>query len=105
MDNSANRNLGRVGMLLGSKPAINFKNRFRLHKSDIKTKKYRCGTARHFNNKCSHTNNPHEFLQVQLIESVESDNDLEEKLWEREQYWQRELCTHTDGMNKLKEIN
>ena len=32
--------------------AINFKQKFRIHKSDIKTNKDRCGTARHFNNKC-----------------------------------------------------
>ena len=31
--------------------AIKFKSRFRIHKSDVKTKKDRCGAARHFNNK------------------------------------------------------
>ena len=30
--------------------AVNFKNRFRVHKSNIKTNKDRCGTSRHFNN-------------------------------------------------------
>ena len=34
---------------LGS--AINFKQRFKIHKSDIKTNKDRCDIARHFNNK------------------------------------------------------
>ena len=29
--------------------ATNFKNHFRTHKSDIKTNKDRCGTAKHFN--------------------------------------------------------
>ena len=66
--------------------AIDFKARFRIHKSDIKTKKDRCGTARHFNSKCSDVQNPHRFLQVQLIESVVSDLDLESKLWEGEKY-------------------
>ena len=50
--------------------------RFRIRKSDIKTKKDRCGTARHFNNKCFDSSNPHIFLQVQLIESVQSDVNL-----------------------------
>ena len=36
--------------------AINFKLRFRIHKSGIKTNKDRCGTARHFNNKCCSPN-------------------------------------------------
>ena len=67
--------------------AIGFKTRFRIHKSDIKTKKDRCGTARHFNTKCSGIQNSHRFFQVQLIESVVSDLYLENKLWEREKYW------------------
>ena len=84
--------------------AIDFKTRFRIHKSDIKTKKDRCGTARHFNNKCSDNNNPHKFLQVQLIESVTSDYDLEGKLWEREKYWQCQLFTNTHGMNSVSDL-
>ena len=31
--------------------AIQFKSRFRIHKSDMKTEKDCCGTTRHFNNK------------------------------------------------------
>ena len=50
--------------------AIKFKSRFRIHKSDIKTKKDRCGTARHFNNKCCNSSNPFVYLHVQLIEKV-----------------------------------
>ena len=61
--------------------ATGFKTRFRIHKSDIETKKDRRGTARHFKNKCSRI-----FLHVQLIESVQSDVNLEGKLWEREKY-------------------
>ena len=63
--------------------STDFKSRFRMHKSDIKTKKDGCGTARHFNNKCCDSSNLHIFLQVQLIESVQSDVNLEGKLWER----------------------
>ena len=50
--------------------AIKFKSRFRIHKSNIKTKKDCCGTARHFNNKCCNFSNPFVYLHVQLIEKV-----------------------------------
>ena len=62
-----------------------FKARFRIHKSDIKTKKDRCSSVRHFN-MCCERNNPHIFLQIQLIESVQSVGNLEGKLWESEKY-------------------
>ena len=84
--------------------AIDFKARFRIHKNDIKTKKDRCSTARHFNTKCSDVQNPHRFLQVQLIESVVSDLDLENKLWEREKYWQCQLFTNKHGMNSVSDL-
>ena len=57
-----------LGRYFGS--AINFKSRFRIHKSDIKTKKYRCGTARHFNNKCCDSSNSFVYLRVLLIEKI-----------------------------------
>ena len=81
--------------------AIDFKARYRIHKSDIKTSKDRCGTARHFNRKCTDVQNPHRFLQVQLIESVTSDLDHENELWEREKYWQCQLFTNTHGMKSV----
>ena len=37
--------------------AVDFKHRFRIHKSDIKTNKDRCSTPRHFNDKCCSPNN------------------------------------------------
>ena len=43
--------------------------------------------------------NPHIFLQVQSIESMQNDVNLESKLWEREKYWQCQLFTNTHGMN------
>ena len=57
-----------------------------------------------FNNKCSDVQNPQRFLQVQLIESVVSDLDLENKLWEREKYWQCQLFTNTHGMNSVSDF-
>ena len=73
---------------LGS--AINFKKRIRIHKSDSKNNKYRCGTARHFNNKFCSSNNKHAYLEIQIIEQVFDNNQLsiEELLLERGQYWQ-----------------
>ena len=50
--------------------AIKFKSRFRIHRSDIKTKKNCCGTARHFNDKWCNSSNPFVYLHVQLIEKV-----------------------------------
>ena len=44
--------------------AIKFKSRLRIHKSDIETKKDRCGTARHFNNKCCNSSNPFIYLRA-----------------------------------------
>ena len=38
--------------------AVKFKTRFQIHKSYIKTKKERCGNARHFNSECYHDTNP-----------------------------------------------
>ena len=87
--------------------ALNFKQRFRIHKSDIKTKKDRCGTARHFNNVCCHPTNPHSYLKVQLIEQVfnsKNCNDIEAILWEREKYWQSQLFTNVYGMDSVNDL-
>ena len=39
--------------------ALNFKQLFGIHKSDIKTNKDRSETVRHFNNVCCHPSNTH----------------------------------------------
>ena len=66
--------------------AAKFKTRFRIHKSDIKTKKEICGNPRDFNSKCHHDANPFQYLKVQLIEQVQSNNleNIEDVLWDRE---------------------
>ena len=86
--------------------AIDFKKRFRIHKSDINTKKDRCGVARHFNNKCRHPQNPTAFLKIQPIEqiNVEEESKLDETLWHREKYWQALLFTNLHGMNSLADL-
>ena len=48
--------------------AVKFKTRFCIHKSDIKTQKERCGSARYFNSKCYHDSNPFQNHKVQIIE-------------------------------------
>ena len=59
--------------------ATSFKELFCIHKSDIKTKKDRCGTARHFNSIYCHPINPHVYLKKQLIEEVfcDASKDIE----------------------------
>ena len=54
--------------------AAKFSARFRIHKSDIKTKQKRCGSARHFNSKYYHDTNPFQYLKIQLIEQAHSNN-------------------------------
>ena len=69
--------------------AVQFKTRLRIHKSDIKTKKERCGRATHFNSKCYHDTNPFQYLKAQLIEQVLCNNlgNIEDILWDREKCW------------------
>ena len=66
--------------------AIKFKSRFRIHKSDTKTKKDHCETARHFNNKCCNSSNLFVYLHIQLFEKVYclyDDCNIEDILWDR----------------------
>ena len=84
--------------------ATDFKARFRIHKSDIKTKKDRCGTASYFNNKCCDGSIQHIFCQVQLIESAQSDINLESKVWGQEKYWQCQLFTYPYGMKNVSDL-
>ena len=87
--------------------ALNFKQRFRIHKSDIKTNKDCCGTARHFNNVCCHPSNPHSHLKVQLIKQVfcnDTDKDIEAIVREYEKCWQSQLFTNVFGMNSVNDL-
>ena len=69
--------------------ATGFKERFRIHKSDINTGKVRCGVANYLLNVCCSSASKFENLQVQLIEkvSVQNDDNIDKVLWEREKYW------------------
>ena len=85
--------------------ATNFKDRFRIRKSDIKTNKDRCGTAKHFNGMCKNNSNIFQFLSLQITEQVYSNaTDIEEISWHREKYWQSQLFTTTHGMNSLTDL-
>ena len=84
--------------------AIKSKGRFRMHKSDIKTKKDLCGAAKHFNNRCCNSSNPFIYLHVQFIEKVHCiyiDCNIEDFLWDREKYWQSQLFANIKGMNSI----
>ena len=72
--------------------AINFKDRFRVRKSDIKTGKTSCDAAKHFIMTCS-TQDKFEDIRIKLIENVHCDNisKLESMLWQREKDWQTQL--------------
>ena len=85
---------------------IDFKKRFRIQKSDINSKKDRCGVARHFTNKCWYPQNPHAFLKIQPIEqvSVKEESKLDDTLWHREKYWQALLFTNSHGMNSMANL-
>ena len=67
--------------------ATSFKSRFRIHESNIKTNKDRCGTAKNFN-VIFKNNNIFWFLSVEIIEQIYSNaTDIEEILWRMEKYW------------------
>ena len=85
---------------------INFKQRFRIRKSDIKTNKDRCGTARHFNNKCCSPNNILAYLKVQIIEQVFNNNQhsTEDLSREQEKYRQAQFFTNLHGMNNINDL-
>ena len=94
-----------LGQYVGS--LIKFKSKFRIHKSDIKTKKGRCWTARYFNNKCCNSSHPFVYLCVQLIEKVYCIYDecnIEDILWDREKYWQSKLITNEKGINSISDL-
>ena len=92
--------------------AVDFKPRFRVHKSAIKTKKERCGILWYiFYEKCLCSNSPFGYVKVQIISDqkfrqVHSEDlsKIEEVLWYRERYWQSQLFTGTHGMNSINDI-
>ena len=82
-----------------------FKERFRIHKSDLNTGKIRCGVANHLLNVCCTSTSKFEYLQVQLIKSVSVQNhyDIDKVLRERQNYWQAQLFTLSQGLNNPNE--
>ena len=66
--------------------ATGFKERFRIHKSDINTGKIKYGVTNYLLNVCRSSASKFEYLQVQLIEkvSVQNDDDIDKVLWKRE---------------------
>ena len=68
--------------------AADFKERFRIHKSDINTGKIRCGVTSRLLTVCQSSPSKFEHLQVQLIKnvSVQNNDNTDKVLWEREKY-------------------
>ena len=81
--------------------AIGFKEKLRIHKSDINTVKIRCGFANHCLNIFRSSTSKFEYLQVQFREkvSIQNDGNTDNILWEREKYWQVQLFTLSHGLN------
>ena len=81
--------------------SADFKEQFRIHKSDINNSKVRCSVAKHLLNFCHSSTNKFKNLQVQLIEkvSVQIDCDIDKVLWEREEYWHAQLFTLSHELN------
>ena len=87
--------------------ATKFKEQTRVYKPDIKIKKDRYETVRHFNNKCFHSSNASVYLHVQLIEKeycIYDDCNIEDILRDREEYWQSQLFTNVKGMNSISDL-
>ena len=87
--------------------ATDFKERFRIQKSDINTGKIRADVANHLLNVCLSSTSNFEYLQKQRIEnvSVQNGDNIEKMLWEREKYWEAQLFTLNHGLNNHKEWN
>ena len=62
--------------------ATGFKERFRIHKSDINTGKVKCDVTNYLLNVCHSSASKFEYLQVQLIEkvSIQNDGDIDKVL-------------------------
>ena len=85
--------------------ATGFKERFRIHKSDINVGKIRFVVASHLLNACKSVTCKTEYLQEQLIGLVfvRDGEDVDKVLWEREKYWPAQLVTLTHGLNNTNE--
>ena len=81
-----------------------FKERFRIHKSDINIGQVRCGVANHLLNVRKSVFSKTEYLQVQLTEQVfaRMDEDIDKILWQIEKYWQTQLFTVTHRLNSVR---
>ena len=55
---------------------------------------------------CYHDTNPFQYLEVLLIEQVQSNNlkNIKDVLWDREKYWQSQLFIITKGMNSILDL-
>ena len=84
--------------------AVDFKPRFRVHKSDMKTKNVHRGTSRHFNGKGLCSTSLFGCVKVQIIEQVYSEDpsNLEEVLSIEKDTGKVNYVTH--GMNSINDL-
>ena len=85
--------------------AVDFGPRFRVHKSDIKTKKEHCVTSRHFNEDCLCSTSPFPYVTVTIVKQVcsEDPSKTEEVLWYRENIGKGNYSV-TREMNSVNEL-
>ena len=55
--------------------ATNLKNRFKIHKSDIHTKKDRWNIAQYYNKKCCDPQDPCKYFAVQITDDIRTNDN------------------------------
>ena len=88
----------------------NMKPRWANYKSHSNKKINSCSISRHFNEICRCVNNPREYMQIQLIDSVDNTNnmnrdEIDELLLKKEKFWVGSLVTMHKGMNSSHDWN
>ena len=81
---------------------LNFTNRFRIRKSNVKTKEEGCGTAKHFDNICSHSSNAFIYNVFKLLRKLILLMKVAVSmiyLWDRKKCWQSQSFTNINGRN------
>ena len=88
---------------------MKFKSRFRIRKSDIKTKKDRCGMVVLGTLIINAVILPiplyiYVCSSLRKVCCIYDDCNIEDILWDREKYWQSQLFTNVKGMNSISDL-
>ena len=70
-----------------------------------KAKKGRCGISRNFNEKWLWSTSPFEYVKVEIIEQVYSEDPskIKEMVCYSKKYWQSQIFTVTHGMSSISD--